>query len=195
MTKRHTIVGLLVLASAAPSAQTPTPRVPVPAVVHETQALLIAAYPELRKERVAWRVATISGGAIVEARYRAEPFDAAPSPPLVAATVAADEHGRVQELRASGTLIDAARQPRTLRGAVRVKFAPDTPEALDALVPEGISARLGAPRVRARTFIAEGTPDEAQTWRVEIESTDVVPQRYTLVFEPVEGRLLSVVRR
>jgi hypothetical protein len=82
-----------------------------------------------------------------------------------------------------------ARDPR-----IRAKFAPDDPAAVESLVPEGLQARLGAPTLRARTLAGDGPQGEAQ-WQVDVESTDLVPLRYTLAFEPVEGRLLSVVRR
>ena len=45
-----------------------------------------------------------------------------------------------------------------------------------------------------RTFRAsvEDAPDEALTWRVELDTAEHV---YTVIVEPVAGRLLSVVRR
>jgi hypothetical protein len=38
-------------------------------------------------------------------------------------------------------------------------------------------------------------PSEARTWRVALDGPDVSTPGYTLVVEPVEGRLVSVVRR
>jgi hypothetical protein len=64
------------------------------------------------------------------------------------------------------------------------------------LVPAGLQQRLRAGAIRETTFrAASEVPTEALTWRVELDTTDAVPQRYTLVFEPVEGRLVSLVRR
>ena len=183
--------GLMALAVAA-SADGQVTRRAVPALVREAQELLIAAYPELREGRVAWQIAPTETGVAVEARAQIGPFEATPTAPLVAAIVDADEEGRVRALRADGALIAAARQ-RLADPTTRARFAPDDPTAVETLVPAGLQARLGAPTLRARTFAADG--DEPQTWRVDLESTETVPQRYTLVFEPVEGRLLSVVRR
>jgi hypothetical protein len=78
------------------------------------------------------------------------------------------------------------------------KFPPGDAEAAESLVPPGLQQQLGARTRRETSFRAEGTvdaPQDAQTWRVELDTDGAVPHRYTLVFEPVEGRLLSVVRR
>jgi hypothetical protein len=65
-------------------------------------------------------------------------------------------------------------------------------------VPPGVQQQLGARTRRETSFQTEGTvdaPEDALTWRVELDTDDATLRRYTLVFEPVEGRLLSVVRR
>ena len=65
-------------------------------------------------------------------------------------------------------------------------------------MPLGLQRQLGAAAVRGPTFRAAGTveaPQDALTWRVELETDDPHCRPYTLVFEPIEGRLLSVVRR
>jgi len=185
------LMGLLLCIAASAGTQAQERR-PVPAVVREAQELLIAAYPELREGRLTWRIVPTATGVVVEVRPQTVPVETTPSVALVAATVEADQQGRVRELRADGALIAAARL-KAANPTTRAKFAPDDPVAIETLVPAGLHTRLSAPTLRERTFIADG--DEPQTWRVDVESTETVPQRYTLVFEPVEGRLLSVVRR
>jgi hypothetical protein len=183
-------VGALLLA-AAMNAHAQDARPQVPAVVLEVQELLVAAYPELRAGRLSWRVTPTATGVVVEARPAPVTFDEAPGDALVVATVVHDEQGRLQELRSEGRLIAAARA----NVAGRAKYPPDDPDALATLLPAGLQARLGAPTVRERRFRADGSVDEAQTWHVELEPADGAPYRYVLVIEPVEGRLLSVVRR
>ena len=78
------------------------------------------------------------------------------------------------------------------------KFAPDDVSVSDRLVPNGVKEQLRAPTVREASFRTDApadAPDDAWTWRVELETDDALRRPYTLVFEPVEGRLLSVVRR
>ncbi len=194
MTMRRTVTGTLLMLGIAVSAGAQETQRAVPALVREAQELLIAAYPELREGRLTWRIVPTETGVVVEVRPQTVPIETTPSAPLVAATVEADEQGRVQALRADGALIAAARL-KAANPTTRAKFPPDDPTAVETLVPAGLQTRLGAPTLRERTFVADGAPDEAQTWRVDVESTETVPQRYTLVFEPVDGRLLSVVRR
>jgi hypothetical protein len=196
MTKhtRRALVGALLMSATATPAFAQDRRPAVPALVREAQELLIAAYPELREGRLSWRILPIESGVAVEVRAQTSPFEEPSSAPLVAATVVADEHGRVQELHADGALIAVARQ-KALNPAVRPKFAPDDPAAVEGLVPAGLQARLQAPTLRARSFTGDGSQDGAPAWHVDVESNDPVPERYTLAFEPVEGRLLSVVRR
>jgi hypothetical protein len=186
-------------------------RVSIPVSVREAQGVLVAAYPELREGRLAWRIESTPTGVVVEAREAVMPTDATASrtAPLVAAAVTVDEQGRLQALQAGGTLIERARQQSAgvatrsrdvdadLK-ALGAKFPPGDPAARDSLVPLGLQHQLGAPTRRETSFRAEGTadaPQDALTWRVELESGEAVPRQYTLVFEPVEGRLLSLVRR
>jgi hypothetical protein len=194
MHTRRVLVGALLMTATATHALAQDRRPVVPAVVREAQELLIAAYPELREGRLSWRIAPTESGVMLEVRPQMSPFEEMAGAPLVAATVMADEHGRVQELRADGSLIAVARQ-KALNQAIRAKFAPDDPAAIESLVPEGLPARLRAPTLRARSFAGDASRGEAQAWHVDVESNDTVPQRYTLVFEPFEGRLVSVVRR
>jgi hypothetical protein len=185
--------------------------VAIPPSVRETQGVLIAAFPELREGRVSWRIVTTAAGVEVEARQPLTPLDvsAMQTTPLVAATVTVDEEGKLQALQARGRLIDRARQKSAGAGersrdvdadlkAVGAKFPPGDTATAAALVPLGLQQQLGAPTVRETTFRAEApadAPQDALTWRVELETGDAARRPYTLLFEPVEGRLLSVVRR
>jgi hypothetical protein len=215
MTKnlRHTmlaVLGTIVILAGRGLAQ--DRKAALPTAVYEAQSVLIAAYPELQKEPVTWRIESTPTGAIVDARRAVAPLDAAATetPPLVGATVTVDEKGRLQALHARGTLVDRVRRPIG-RGprrrapdvdgdlkAVGAKFSPGDPTASDGLVTPGLQRLFGARTVRERSFRAEGTaeaPLDALTWRVELEADDPATRGYTLVFEPIEGRLLSVVRR
>jgi hypothetical protein len=184
--------------------------VSLPPAVREAQGVLIAAYPELREGRIAWRIESTPTGSVVEARRAVPPLEASANQttPLVAATVTVDEEGRLQALDASGTLIERVRQQRPRAGrsraadtdlrALGARFPPEDLEAAEGLVPPGLQQQLGARTRRETSFRTEGTvdaPQDALTWRVELDTDGTVPHRYTLVFEPVEGRLLSVVRR
>jgi hypothetical protein len=175
-------------------------------LVREAQALLLAAYPELRDGRVSWRVQMTSTGVVLDARRITAPEQilAASSVPLVGARVVADERGALQALRAHGTLVDEARQRLTaatsptrstedILTAAGARYGPSNESALATLVPAGVPRVLRA-TVRARTFretVADAA-EEALTWQVELD-TDT--HTYSVLFEPVEGRLLSVVRR
>jgi hypothetical protein len=210
MTKmvKRTIAGLFMLSGAGLAAQDTVP--PVPPAVRESQALLIAAYPELREGRIAWRIEPTATGVVVEARRLLSPNEpSTPDAPIVGATVKVDEQG-IESLDVRGSLIDDVRRKvgrintRSRRGvadglrAAKAAFDPAEPGAADELVPAGVPRMLGAPNVRETTFRTEKSDEksnDAMTWQVDVESTDTVPRRYTLVFEPVEGRLLSVVRR
>jgi len=204
---RSPIVWALVLGALVPGhAAAQAPRRDESPLVREAQALLLAAYPELRDGRVSWRVDTTTNGLVLDAHRITSPEQilAASSMPLVGARVVADERGALQALRARGTLIDEARQrlagaSSTARSAEDIltaadaKYAPSNEGALATLVPAGVASALRA-TVRDRTFretVADAA-EEALTWRVELDTAD---HGYTLVVEPVEGRLLSVVRR
>jgi hypothetical protein len=194
MHTRRVVGGALLLIATATPALGQDRRPAVPALVREAQELLIAAYPELREGRLSWRIVPTESGVTVDARVQTSPFEEAHSAPLVAATVVTDEHGRIQELHADGALIAAARA-KAANPTTQPRFAPDDPAAVEGLVPAGLQARLQAPTLRARSFTGDGSQDGAPAWQVDVESNDPVPQRFTLAFEPVEGRLLSVVRR
>jgi hypothetical protein len=194
MNTTRALVGTLLVIATATNALAQDRRPAVPAIVREAQELLIAAYPELREGRLSWRIAPTESGVVVEARPQASPFEETLGAPLVAAVVRADEHGRVQELHADGALIVAVRQ-KARDPRIRARFSPDDPATVESLVPEGLLARLSAPTLRARSFADDRSQGEALAWQVDVESTDLAPLRYTLAFEPVEGRLLSVVRR
>ncbi len=182
----------------------------IPQSVREAQGVLIAAFPELREGRVAWRIVSTPTGVEVEARQPVTPFeDLTPTAPLVAATVTVDEEGQLQALQVRGTLIDSARQKGAGAGgrsrdvdadlkAVGAKFPPGDAGTAAEMVPLGVQEQLGAHTVRETTFRIEApadAPQDALTWRVELETGDAARRSYTLLFEPVEGRLLSVVRR
>ncbi len=205
VSRRMFCIGLTVLAVAGPLfAQEPRPS--VPSHLREVQAVLVAAYPELREGRIAWRVESTEAGLVVEARVGSTALEVpAPTPAMLAATVVVDEQGRLQEMRARGTLIASARAKTPTMGmskgrgadfaaGVRAKYPPDDSEALETLLPSGLAVILGATSVGERTFreVVEDAPEDAQTWHVELKTPAF---RYGLVFEPVEGRLLSVVRR
>lgn len=181
--------------------------------VEDVRQLLVAAYPELLEGRVSWRVTTTATGLVVEAHRVELPF--APLPPMTAAlvtgTAVVDQDGRLESLTAGGTVLDSLRQKAaalTTRGRQGVdevlkregaKFAPDTPEEETAkLVPAGVRTVLKTPVARAHTFRSDPPPDrakEALTWQIELEGGDASAAAFTVVFEPIEGRLMSVVRR
>jgi hypothetical protein len=180
--------------------------------VEATRQVLLAAYPELREGRVAWRVTPTEHGIVVEAHQIELPFVPLPpdASPLVSGTAVVDEQGSLQSLRAGGTLLTvvrqkalalSARRPRDLTAALKgekAKFAPDDGDKAAALVPSGVQTVLGGDTVRGQTFRSEAPPDhfaEALTWQVELEKHDSATNVFTLVFEPIEGRLMSVVRR
>ncbi len=166
------MVGALVavaLSGVAPASQARG----VSVAVRETQGVLVAAHPELAARRMTRHVAPTATGLELEATDRVRPTDATPVAALLTATVTVDEQGRLAAPAARGTLIDVARQQVGARSG-------------DA------EADLNA--VRAK-FPPGDAPQDARTWRVELETDDPTGRPYTLVFEPVEGRLLSVVRR
>ena len=199
------MLGVLLTMTAALDAQ--ERGVGLPAVVRETQGVLTAAYPELRTQPVTWSIEATPARLDAAARAAVAPLPGATvSAPLVAATVTVDERGELTALVARGTLLDAARQKGAplSRDAARdleatgAKFAPGDVSVSDRLVPIGVKEQLRARTVRDASFRTDApadAPDDARTWRVELETDDALRRSYTLVFEPIEGRLLSVVRR
>jgi hypothetical protein len=122
------------------------------------------------------------------------------------AIIELDAEGALLTLRAGGTLappsaftaLQAGPSPTaaTLRAA-GAKFPPDDPAGPLGLVPVGVVQALGSQDIGMPTFTT-GVPGQvdAATWRVELIGPVNDPfHNYTLVFEPLEGRLLSVVRR
>jgi len=204
---RSPIVWALVLGALRPGpAAAQEPRRDESPLVREAQAVLLAAYPELREGRVSWRVETTTNGVVLDAHRitSPEPMTTASRVPLVGARVFADQGGALQALRARGTLLDEARQRLTAASsptrstqdiltAAGATYGPANETALATLVPAGVPSVLRA-TVRARTFRerVENAPEEAMTWQVELD-TDT--HTYSVLFEPVEGRLMSVVRR
>ena len=72
----------------------------IPAAVREAQGVLVAAFPELREGRVAWRIVTTATGVAVEARQPATPFeDLTTTAPIVAAAVTVVAQGGVETLQ------------------------------------------------------------------------------------------------
>jgi hypothetical protein len=124
--------------------------VSLPAAVREAQGVLVAAYPELREGRIAWRIESTPTGAVVEARRAVAPLEASANQTaaLVAATVTVDEQGRLQALDARGTLLEAVRQATAGAGRSRAvdtdlraagaRFPPGDLEAAEGLVPLGL---------------------------------------------------------
>lgn len=204
------VIGALAIARPAMAQERSTLR-EAPGV-ENTRQLLIAAYPELREGRVDWRVTTTATGFIVEAHRVETPFVTRPSdaPPLVSGAVVVDEAGALQSLRASGTLLShvrqkaltvSARRPADLNAALKVeqaKFAPEDSEKAPSLVSSGVHTVLDVAVVRSQTFRSDPPPDkvtEALTWQLDVEGADAGSAAFTLVFEPIQGHLMSVVRR
>jgi hypothetical protein len=205
---------LAVLLAVDPAAQ--EGRAVVTTAMRDAQALVTAAFPELhdRGVRVAWRIEPTATGFVVEAGEAVVPFGAgARAPALVIAAVVVDDDGRVTAVRTSGVLLERAQQRAreatagrvsdqaiadALRNA-RARFVPDDVSDPRTLVPAGIHQRLGAPEIRIATFrgATEEGPEAALTWRVELDRQEAsgVLTRYTLVIEPMDGRLVSLVRR
>jgi hypothetical protein len=154
-------------------------------------------------------LAGVSSGspAIADASASSDAGATPPAPPLVRAVVELDQAGALVALHADGALarppaftaLQAAPNPTadTLRAA-GAKFPPDDPAGPVGLVPAGVVQVLGATDVATPTFTTAAAPGEADalTWHVGLTGTVKDPlHTYTLVFEPLEGRLQSVVRR
>lgn len=196
--------GLLLLLVGGAQAQERGPA--VPERVRQAHEIVVAANPELREGPVAWRVEATETGLALEARRSVSPLtQARATAPLVTATVTLDALGDLMELRVRGTLVeqvrsqvaDPTRATADVLAAARAKYPPSDASARDAIVPAGVMAALGG-RATSDVQFREAAPEapaEARTWRVAVDGPDVSAPSYTLVIEPVEGRLLAVVRR
>jgi hypothetical protein len=193
---------------------------PLPPGARLTQQILLASYPELRDQGIAWRITGQGAALVVEARAAVpplattdararpgptEPLAAGSEPPLVRALTEVDGDGVLVAVRLDGTLsrpaallaARAAAAPIEALAAVDARFRPDDPAAADRLVSTRLTGVLAASRVAPGIFQAVPTDSaEALTWLVDVDRpTDGTVQGYALTFEPVEGRLLAVVRR
>jgi hypothetical protein len=154
-------------------------------------------------------LAGVSSGstAIADASASPDAGAAPPAPPLVRAVVALDTEGALVALHVDGALarppawtalqVAPTPTPDALRAA-GAKFPPDDPAGPSGLVPVGVVQVLGATDVATPTFKTAAVPGEADalTWQVGLTGAATDPlHTYTLMFEPLEGRLLSVVRR
>jgi hypothetical protein len=211
--------GLLLVASAAPAAAQearPADR-PLPPGASLTQQVLLATYPELRDHPIAWRIAGRGDGVVLEAREAVPPVvaEGAAAPvtsvvadgdaPLVQAIAEVDRDGALVTLQVDGVLTRpaglvaarAAANPVEALSAVAATYAPDVATA-DQLVPPRLAEALQATTAPVGRFQGDGDASvKALSWVVELDATaaDGTPRTYTLTFEPVAGRLLSVVRR
>ncbi len=212
MTTRLALM-LAISASLLPaSVRAQEPPVREAAGVEDVRQLLIAAYPEVREGRVNWRVTTTAAGLLVEAHRIESPFT--PLPPatdaLVSGTAVVDQSGHIESLTAGGTVLSAlrtkaaallTRRPRDVGDALAgegAKYPPGDGAKVSSLVPVGVQTVLKTSVARAQTFRADPPPNkgsEALTWQLEVEGADAAASAFTLVFEPIEGRLMSVVRR
>jgi hypothetical protein len=180
--------------------------------VADARQLLLAAYPEVREGRVDWRFKTTETGFVVEARRIEAPFDRTLGrrPALVSGALTLDENGDLQSLVAGGTLLDlvrekaekiAATRAGDISGALKAdgaKYSPDDPGSAANLIPPGIKTVLATPIVREGVFRSEAPSDresEKLTWQVDVESASPAGKAFSIVLEPIEGRLMSIVRR
>jgi len=216
-TARATLLLALLVGPALLGAGAQGPPGAATARVRAAQAVLLTAYPELRTRRVTWRVQPTPTGLVVvlDARAPLGPFEPPPPPsaePLVRATVELDDAGTVRALRAVGTAVGTARlaalratlgspTERVAADALRAasaRFVPDPTTDTRGLAPAGVRTVLGAPDLRSPRFaLARDETGDSLTWRVELERTvgGVVTRSYTLVVDPFDGRLISLVRR
>lgn len=99
----------MVLCPQLTAAQTTTaPAKPLPAGVLAVERLLASAYPELRQRRVAAIYTPVDGQWVVRVSDPPTPGTASPAP-LIEATVALDADGRLKSFRATGVILEDAR--------------------------------------------------------------------------------------
>ena len=211
---RRVVIALGVLACAGPlSARAQeAPNVRELPGVEDARQILLAAYPELRVERITWRMTATSTGTSIEAHRLESPFTRilVGTVALVSGSVVVDERGGLQSLTADGSLLRQVRQQalglssgrsRDVSEAlksVKAQYPPEETEKASTLVVAGLQRVLGVTVVRSHTFRSDPPPDrlfEALTWEIEAEKANVAEGGFTLIFEPIAGRLMSVVRR
>ncbi|MEO7272684.1 MAG: hypothetical protein ABIX28_08905 [Vicinamibacterales bacterium] len=197
-------------------------KVPAPPASSLAQDVVLAAYPELRDRRIDWRLAVSAEAVTVEAReavlpaalseVKAERENEPFGPPLaelrtvlVRAVAQLDVDGTLVRLQIDGVLprpsafvaAKAAAVPLEALRGMRPKFAPDQPVTAESLAPNRLLRLLGASEASTPSFDEQPVGDgEALTWTLAVSSsTKGATSSYSLIFEPVEGRLLAVVRR
>ena len=202
---------IVVLIGAVASATAQEPAVPeLPAAVREAQAVLLAAYPELRSTAIAWRATDTEDGFVLAAHAARAPFeDPTEQPALVATRATRDLDGGLASLDLDGELTGRARlstlqtRAATEPAATVVRdaggrFVPGDVVTASALVPEALARATGSGSATDVQFGVLAEPGaDAFTWRVTL-APDATTDRRTstvLVFEPVEGRLIALVRR
>ncbi len=205
------VVALMASVATARAQEAPGPDRPVPelpAAVREAQAVVLAAYPELRTAAIAWRTTTTGEGFVLTAHAAPDPFAPFPdTPPLVDTRVALDLDGRVQTLAMAGELTGRARL-RTLQARAATepaaavvreaggRYVPGDQVSASALASPALVRAGGSGAVADLLFsVVEEPGADALTWRVELEGATRTAPRTVLVFEPVEGRLIGLVRR
>jgi hypothetical protein len=196
---------------------------PTPPTASLTQQVLLATYPELRDRPIAWRLTGRDRTLVVEAREAVPPVLAA-SPatdgatagrlaapvagadaPLVRAVVELDDDGGLLAVRTDGRLprpaallaAQASASPVDALQSIETALPPADSSTPGAIVSARLAGVLGATTVQPGVFRAQAVgSEEPLTWLVDMESSASGTARfYTLTFEPVEGRLLAVVRR
>jgi hypothetical protein len=191
--------------SVTTAAQDP-PAAP-PDAMREAKAVLLASYPELGASRIDWR-ATASGDTfMLQAHAATVPF--APVPievePLVSTSGVVNPDGTLRSMAIDGALSGRGRlqalQARAAKGepvgalvrGAGGRFVPGDATSDPGLVPGALARAARVHRTRDVTFtLLEDADGAGLTWRAEV---DVPGGRQTLVFEPVEGRLIGLVRR
>jgi hypothetical protein len=204
------LVALLwILQARTASAQDlPAPEESIRDSVMETRALLLAAFPEAQRQGLSWRITETADGFVIEARPSVNLMSRAAAPVLLSAAVKADENDRVMELRTGGPLIASVRQKvATLAGrssaevetALRAANATLLPsdQASDAKVVGGGLKHALRATVMAVNFdlTAPETGADAVAWTVELERGGEEGGNLRASVDPIEGRLLSLIRR
>jgi hypothetical protein len=129
------------------------------------------------------------------------------TPPLLRALVERDVDGRLVSLQTEGDLArpaafraaQVAGRPLEALAAAGAQYRPDVSAGSTELVPPQLAHLLGSADVPPARFAHTAPADpENLTWQVVLHAnatTKGQAHTYILVFEPVQGRLLSLVRR